>query len=424
MEMYVGSRLVREAYFGQENLHAAVAALFSGGTKGGWWDPADTSTMFQDTAGTVPAALESPVALLKDKSGNGNHLVQATATARPTLSARYNLLTATEFAGGLADASHSSGNVSAVAFPGFAGGVAFTGNSVTSNAYQSPGVLRTGVGVVFSFYIIMDDGEAPVALQSTSSGDFTVIVESSIVGLSRSVVHIAGALYRVDVTKPSTTGGSPSVGVVKYTGQSSRTFRVTGYDLRYISGTTLPPYQRVTSSTDYDTAGFPYYLRFDGVDDTLRCPSFNLGSGLVQGSFGFGVSNPSGAPALVQLSDTFDTYSFRVTFNAAQARSILTGRDGGAYDSAKYSVSDTVAQVAALAVVQFASDVRGLRHSIIGASDISQSTTQAFGTYPLNVGGIPTAFVMGTFHGLILVGGDAAYGGAGSRYIKHVSRSA
>ena len=74
-----------------------VAALFSAGEVGAWYDPSDFSTMFQDSAGTTPVtAVEQPVGKILDKSGRGNHASQATSTSRPTLSARYNLLTKTE----------------------------------------------------------------------------------------------------------------------------------------------------------------------------------------------------------------------------------------------------------------------------------------------------------------------------------------
>lgn len=61
------------------------ADLFSGGTTGAWYDPSDLSSMFQDSAGTTPAAVDSPVGKINDKSGNGNHATQATAAARPIL---------------------------------------------------------------------------------------------------------------------------------------------------------------------------------------------------------------------------------------------------------------------------------------------------------------------------------------------------
>lgn len=50
-----------------------------------WYDPSDLSTLWQDTAGTTPVtASGQSVARIDDKSGNGYHLTQSTAAARPT----------------------------------------------------------------------------------------------------------------------------------------------------------------------------------------------------------------------------------------------------------------------------------------------------------------------------------------------------
>jgi len=60
--------------------------LFAASEPGAWYDPSDMSTLFQDSAGTVPVtAVEQPVGLMLDKSGRGNHAFQATATSRPVL---------------------------------------------------------------------------------------------------------------------------------------------------------------------------------------------------------------------------------------------------------------------------------------------------------------------------------------------------
>lgn len=59
-------------------------SLFGPGEQGGWYDPSDISTLFQDTAGTVPVtAPGQPVGRVNDKSPNANHLLQATAASRP-----------------------------------------------------------------------------------------------------------------------------------------------------------------------------------------------------------------------------------------------------------------------------------------------------------------------------------------------------
>lgn len=52
------------------------ATLFGGGEDGGWYDPSDLTTLFQDTAGTVPVTTDGqPVGYMMDKSGNGHHLI-------------------------------------------------------------------------------------------------------------------------------------------------------------------------------------------------------------------------------------------------------------------------------------------------------------------------------------------------------------
>jgi hypothetical protein len=60
------------------------ATLFAGAA-GSFFDVSDLSTVFADTAGTTPASVDGAVARISDKSGNGNHLLQATASLRPLL---------------------------------------------------------------------------------------------------------------------------------------------------------------------------------------------------------------------------------------------------------------------------------------------------------------------------------------------------
>lgn len=60
--------------------------LFTVGVGGAWYDPSDLSTLFQDSAGTIPVtAVGDPVGKILDKSGNGNHATQTTAINRPIL---------------------------------------------------------------------------------------------------------------------------------------------------------------------------------------------------------------------------------------------------------------------------------------------------------------------------------------------------
>lgn len=62
------------------------ATLFQAGQPGGWYDPSDLSTLWQDSAGTLPVtAAGQPVGRIADKSGNGKHLTQSASANCPTL---------------------------------------------------------------------------------------------------------------------------------------------------------------------------------------------------------------------------------------------------------------------------------------------------------------------------------------------------
>ena len=58
--------------------------LFASGEQGAWYDPSDLTTLFQDSAGTIPVTVDGqPVGLILDKSGNNNHAFQSTDAKRP-----------------------------------------------------------------------------------------------------------------------------------------------------------------------------------------------------------------------------------------------------------------------------------------------------------------------------------------------------
>jgi len=61
-----------------------ISNLFASGEQGAWYDPSDLSTLWQDVARTIPVIADGDlVAVMDDKSGNGNHLSQAILAKRP-----------------------------------------------------------------------------------------------------------------------------------------------------------------------------------------------------------------------------------------------------------------------------------------------------------------------------------------------------
>lgn len=68
------------------------------------------------------------------------------------------------------------------------------------------------------------------------------------------------------------TGAGDRVSLTFTPAAGSVTFTVSGSvtEAQLENGSAVTTYQRVTTATDYDTAGFPLYLKFDGVDDSLE----------------------------------------------------------------------------------------------------------------------------------------------------------
>ena len=79
----IGATLFKRAVMGSRGF--SPSALFANGEEGAWYDPSDLSTLFQSSNGTTAVAVGDPVGYIEDKSGNGNHAIQATSAKRPTL---------------------------------------------------------------------------------------------------------------------------------------------------------------------------------------------------------------------------------------------------------------------------------------------------------------------------------------------------
>ena len=85
-KIYAGIQEVVAAYVGSQQVFSGFGpqSLFSSGEQGVWFDPSDLSTMFQDSAGTIPVTADGqPVGKILDKSGCGNHATAPNASSRP-----------------------------------------------------------------------------------------------------------------------------------------------------------------------------------------------------------------------------------------------------------------------------------------------------------------------------------------------------
>ena len=290
-------------------------SLFADGSQGAWYDNSNMSTLFQDSAGTTPAVLESPVGKQLDLSGRGNHRSQATSANRPTLSARYNLLLGT-----------------------------------AALATQSITTVATSYTITFA-------GAGTVTLSGTFIGVFSAGTNTFTATAGTLTATVVGSVLTADIRPTNQT-------------------------------VTLPAYQSVTSSTVYDTTGFPQYLKYNGSNQSLSTASVDF-TATAQMSVFAGVRKLSTIVGLfVELSAIYSSYNG--TFYIAAPNSSL---DFGAGSKGTIAAgSGTVAfNPPTTKTLQMLSDIPAplLAMYVNNSSVFSLNSTQGsgnYGNYPLYFG--------------------------------------
>jgi hypothetical protein len=112
-----------------------------------WYDPSDITTLYQDSGATTPVTADGdPFGYIGDKSGNGNHMVQATAGKRPVY----------KTTGGLKSLLYTSGNSSAI-----------TAASAFTGAYEA--VIGLNVSDTGFFAEWLDNGSGSYLLRTNTA---------------------------------------------------------------------------------------------------------------------------------------------------------------------------------------------------------------------------------------------------------------
>ena len=385
------------------------ASLFAAGEQGAWYDPSDLSTMFQDAAGTTPVtAVEQPVGKILDKSGRGNHASQSTAASRPVLSARVNLLTYSEQFDNAAW-TKQNGAISANAETAPNG--TLTADKFTPTAAASvdhrviTGVITTTGGYTLALYV-KPAGYSKFGFRNGAVGEhatFNLSGAGAVIEVNSCTATITAepdGWYKVQIVDTSAsircdmwplddgyTSGSP--GSYSYTGDGTSGIYIWGADLRVTNdGVGLPAYQRVAAATDYDTSGFPLYLKFDGVDDSLATGSIDPGA-VDKAQVFAGVRKLSDAArAMFAETGSDATGAFRLEAPNAAGNYVFTSRGSAA--SAAAAVA-TVYNAPITNVVTGLGDIIAdttiirINNTQIGSSSADQGTGY-FSSYPLYIG--------------------------------------
>lgn len=316
--------------------------LFDAGQVGGNLSFSDFSKIWQDSAGTTPyTAVEQYVGKIVDKSPNALAFTQATSAARPVVSARVNLLVSTEDLTAASWAKAFSGTGS---LPVITPGQLAPDGSSTAFRVQ----LNRGAGSSSSDYSFIRQ-----AINLVGAGRRTIWCKSNtgstqtfslVATLSSDVVSATTSWARVTGGSLSSAGqlDLSNYGPVPTT--QNLDIIVWHPDVRS-NGTPIgiPAYQRVNTSTDYDTVGFPDYLKFDGIDDNIVSAA---GGGGTAGIYYCGAIhfNKVGAVQTI-FSDAGTSSGYKLQLTAANQLQISAG-NGTAYTTVNTTGTFAVGDVA------------------------------------------------------------------------------
>lgn len=299
--LYLGSTAISTAYLGSVQVYDAggaafdPASLFASGEEGVWYEPS-TSTCFTDTAGTTPATYGDAVAYLQDKSGNGNHATQSTATARPTLArvpegGRRNLLTTSIVRNADFDTFGASLNDDATTPPSLTAEAAKLVEDSSTGVHRVQNEVFTAeAGTVYVGSYVVKAGERTKGqlgrLSSrqigTGSGSGWIVSfdlsagTATATGTAGGIISLGGGWYRIWAAYDISSTGTASTLLylddgtgTSYTGDGSSGMFVAAAQLEVAS--TVSDYQEVVSEYDITEAGADSldYLYDDETDDTL-----------------------------------------------------------------------------------------------------------------------------------------------------------
>lgn len=281
------------------------ASLFTGGQQGVWYDPSDLNTLFQDSAGTTPVtAAGQPVGRMLDKSGRGNHATQSTAGSRPIygvqpISGRRNLM-AVSSQPSASDGTSVTANA-AVGPSGQMTAARVSKTDATTPRYVLMGTsMTTQASTVYTLsqYVKYDGYDTTVSLEYNGVANFNVpfiatfnVTASGVSAVTPSlctsaVTNEGNGWYRVSATftsaaGPFTPATNPFI-LSRVTGASGVTVLMTDIQVEVAAAPTA--YQNVVSQYNVTEAGVQsvFYLRFDGVDDSMATPTITPGTDKAQ----------------------------------------------------------------------------------------------------------------------------------------------
>ena len=367
----------------------------------------------------------------------GNHAISFNnTTARPELRARVNLLTySEEFDNGAWTKANVTVTANAAVAPDgtttadlvypSTSGTDRTVNralvgGITGVSYRTTICCKAaGVGFAYAYNV---QGNQLLYVNLTTG--LTSDVGSNISNLSSSIDANGWVTVQFDSTLTSGTtlnwyiGPCDASGSRQVTANGTDGIYIWGADLRPANiGANVPAYQRIADANTYDTSGFPLYLRFDGIDDSMYTPAnLNL-SGTDKVAVFAGVRKLSDAAQGVVAELSATIASNNGTF-------LLAAPDGATqtygWDSKGTTQVDAVASSLAAPrtnVLVGTADIAGdsciIRvNGAVADTEAGDQGTGNYGTYPLYIGARNNSslWLNGQLYSLIIAGSAVSAG--------------
>lgn len=446
---------ISQAGAGGQSLDSAIRALFANGEQGIWLDPSDFSTMFQDSLGTTPVtAVEQPVGLALDKRLG---LVRGTECA---VNGTFDADTAWTkgsgwtINGGLASVDTSTQVFLSQNTSGTAAGwyeismdvVSRTSGEVRVSLAGATGIITSSIGakraIVFvpaaNFAInIFTVGTTVLSVDNISvralpgnHASQTTAASRPVLSARKNKLLATATLATQSVTLTAsahtlsfkgtgtvTLSGASTAGPLVGTGASNRvsltftptagsvTFTVSGSvtDAQLENGSAATAYQRVTTATDYDTVGFPHYLKYDLVDDNLFTASIDFTGTDKMTAVSAVQSTNTTAGTIVELGLGGESQAFwlqSANISGAGASSTVSGATGNTGYRASFDLSAKAVLSSQMDIAAAANaDKVNLRVNgtvpTLAAVGTSATVAAGFRTGPIHIGrrgGVNTPF--------------------------------
>lgn len=366
-----------------------------------WYDPADMTTLFQDTAMTVPVtAPGQSVAAMRDKSGNGRHMVQSVAAARPVygrepVTGRRNLLVMSE---NMVAAAWDKAQVTVAgslisANPGSGSQVRYVRQAVAELALGEAYYLSVDVwaGTVNSAALVQPGSPYGIVSIDCGTGRFTTQGEVSEVSLSPDAAVAGKFRLRARFVR---NANAHIFGLFLGSYGSSPDTVSFNADRWQVERHGFTAYQSSVTADDVKESALPSrcYLGFDGVDDSMAAPAFAWGSGAVTAVMGLRMTRPPSLSIPLEFSPSSDTnpgsFGFAASDGDAKFWQFLgRGSDVPGGSNATLPVAPSAQPEVITGRMQIASN--SLQFRLRGGTWVSSAIglgSGSIGTHPLNLG--------------------------------------